>query len=355
MRTGPFSKLQKIADGGWLDVFPLLALAAAAYASSLDAYFHGDDFVAFVDLVTKPPLQHLQDVLTFSDSNFYWRPLGQLYYRGLYEAFGLDPKAFRIANLAVFLITLAFVHRLCLGLGLPRPAAAAAMVFLALFPNHVVSVAWVTNAPRLLATAFFALTLLLLQRAFAGGRRRAAYETGAWCCMLAACLSDEVAIALAPVPVAYAVLVRREYRSPLLLSVRALAYGGFVAALLPLQFSHTLDDEPRLARYHMSSHVFDQTWALFSQLALPLADSNPMDVVVSTMPDEQRIAGAAAIAFCAIALVIGSGTMRFLAVWTAAALAPFTLWDMPVVGPRYVYMAAVPFAILLAAAAARTV
>jgi len=355
MREVAFSKLQNVARGGWPDVIPVLALAGAVYARSLDAYFHGDDFVAFVDLVTKPPLDHLYDAVTFSDTNFYWRPLGQLYYRCLYEVFGLDPAAFRVANLVIFLVTLTLVHRLCLRFGFPRPAAAAAVLFIALFPNHVVSVAWVTNAPRLLATAAFVTTLLLLHRAFGAGRGRPAYEAAAWCCMLLACLFDEVAIALAPVPVAYAVLVQREYRAPVLLGVRALAYGGFVAALLPLQLSHTLDDEPRLARYHLSGQVFEQTWALYSQLALPLADSNPMDVVVSTIPDEQWAAGAAAIGLCAAAFVAGSWTMRFLAVWTAAALAPFTLWDMPVVAPRYVYMAAVPFAMLLAAAASSLV
>jgi hypothetical protein len=40
--------------------------------------------------------------------------------------------------------------------------------------------------------------------------------------------------------------------------------------------------------------------------------------------------------------------MRLLAVWTAAALAPFTLWDIEWLSPRYVYMAAIPYSIILA-------
>ncbi len=45
-----------------LGVFELgLALIAVvlAYWSSLDGYFHGDDFVAFVDMATKPFDKHL--------------------------------------------------------------------------------------------------------------------------------------------------------------------------------------------------------------------------------------------------------------------------------------------------------
>ena len=37
-----------------------------------------------------------------------------------------------------------------------------------------------------------------------------------------------------------------------------------------------------------------------------------------------------------------------LALWTAFALAPFTLWNIEWLSPRYVYMAAIPYSICLA-------
>jgi hypothetical protein len=43
--------------------------------------------------------------------------------------------------------------------------------------------------------------------------------------------------------------------------------------------------------------------------------------------------------------------VRFLVLWVAASLAPFTLWNVEYVSPRYVYLAAAPFAILVATSA----
>jgi hypothetical protein len=324
----------------------VLAAVLAVYASSLNDYFHGDDFVAMVDLVTKSTSQHLRDVFMFQDANFYWRPLGQVYYRAIYEVFGLEPWAFRAGNLAIFLVTVVLLHRFCLNLGLSRAVAFATILLFGLFPNHVVSVAWITNAPRLLATMFFLLSLLSLQRALAWNSPR--YEALAFVGFVAACLSDEVYMALAPVPLAYSFFLHPETRRPLRMGVRALALGTFVAALLPLQFTYTMDDEGRLLKYGLSEEVFEQTWALAAQLALPLADSNPMDTPFAWMPAEQWAAGAVTLVTAGVLFVFGTALMRFLVVWLACALAPFMLFDLDVIPPRYVYMAAIPFSIAVA-------
>src|SRR5688572_11731111 len=319
-------------------VFELsIALLAVvlAYWSSLDGYFHGDDFVAFVDMATKPLGDHLYDAAIFQDNNYYWRPLGQLYYRVIYETAGLQAWVFRVSNLAVFLISLVLLHRLCLNLGLSRVAAIAAVVIFGLFPNHVVSVAWVTNAPRLIAMMFFLLSLLCLGKAIENRSWR--LEGAAWLCMVLACLSDEVTIAMAPLPVAYAFFIHHEYRTPRRLAVRAFAYGAIILALLPLQFMFTPDDEPRLALFGIGWHMPGQAWALASQLALPLADANPMDVPEVWMSDTQFAAGAALLAVLGLCVLAGSGKVRFLALWVMAALVPFTLWNVEVVAPRYVY------------------
>jgi hypothetical protein len=335
---------QTFLDSSVLEIAVIFAAVIFAYASSLDGYFHGDDFIALVDAATKPMGKHLYEAVTFQDNNFYWRPLGQVYYRSIYEIAGLDATAFRIANLGLFLVTLAALHRLCLKLELSRPEAFAATLVFGLFPNHVVSVAWITDGARLLAMAFFVFGLLTLAHAIS--RRSLWLEGLAWLLVLAACFSDEVTIAMAPVPIAYAVLVHREYLTPLKLAFRTLAYGAIVVALLPLQFMFTPDDEPRLTVYSVGWHIPEQAWALASQLALPLAPSNPMDVPEVLIPDAQWIAGAVFIAVLGVCLLFGSGLVRFLVCWTIAALAPFTLWDLDVVAPRYVYLAGAPAAVL---------
>jgi hypothetical protein len=294
-------------------------------------------------MVTKPIDRHLYDVVIFNDSNYYWRPLGQLYYRIIYETAGLQAWVFRVCNLVVFLITLALLHRVCLNLGMSRVAAFAAVVIFGLYPNHVVSVAWITNAPRLIGLMFFLCALLALHPAIK--QRSWPLELLAWVFMVLACLTDEVIIAMAPLPVAYAFLLHREYRSPLKLLARVVAYGAIVAALLPLQFMFTPDDEPRLAQYGFGDHMAGQAWSLLSQLALPLADTNPMDVPEAMITDSQWAAGAAVAIVMGLCLIFGSNRLRMLVLWVAAALAPFTLWDLGTVSPRYVYLAAAPFAI----------
>jgi hypothetical protein len=332
-----------IAGTGALELALALVAVTVAYASSLDGYFHGDDFVAFVDMVTKPIDKHLYDAVTFNDNNYYWRPLGQLYYRIIYETAGLQAWAFRACNLAVFLITLALLHRVCLNLGMSRVAAFAAVVIFGLYPNHVVSVAWITNAPRLIALMFFLASLIALHPALK--HRSWQLEGIAWFFMLLACLTDEVTIAMAPLPVAYAFFVHREYRTPVKLVARGIAYGLLIMILLPLQFLFTPDDEPRLAQYGFGEHMIGQAWSLLSQLALPLADANPMDVPEAWISDTQLAAGAAVAVVLGLCLVFGSNRLRFLVLWVAASLVPFTLWDLENVSPRYVYLAAAPFAI----------
>jgi hypothetical protein len=115
-----------------------------------------------------------------------------------------------------------------------------------------------------------------------------------------------------------------------------------------MQFSHTLDDEPRLAYYGLGSHVITQGWALVSQLVLPLTLPRPAEVVLMTVPPLQWGAGLAAIAAGVLLFFLGSMRLRFLLLWTAASLAPFVLWGVIYTSPRYVYMAAVPYSIIVA-------
>jgi hypothetical protein len=331
-----------------LDADPVLlafmAGAAVIHLPALGSYFHGDDFVAWTDMVTKPPLRHLWDVYTFSDSNFYWRPLGQTYDQLVYQPFGLNPVAFHAGSLLIFEATLLLLYWFCRGWGLARPVALGAVLIFGFFPNHVVSVMWVTNTSRLMAGLFLLASLCLSQRAATSGRMRD--EVFAWLLFAAAALSDETALALAPLPVLFRLAGgQRELLTPT--AARALAYGLLAVALVPLQFMFTADDEPRLQDYGLGLHMLGQAWALASQLTLPLNAGEPMSQSFGVMGPVQWAAGAIAIAAGAMLFLAGSARARFLIVWAGLALAPFTLWDVPYTAPRYVYMAGMPFAVLV--------
>lgn len=352
--TLPFSKARLSAIGAAiLSALPISAALLAALVvnlPTLDDYFHGDDFVAFTELGTKQPLQYLYDTFTFKDVNFYWRPLGQASYLALYHAFGLDPAAFHALSIAMFLFTLWLIYRFSVNIGLSRVTAAAAAAIFALLPSHVVSVAWVTNSPRIMAVMFFMASLVVLQKALA--KRSWQLDIAAWLLFLAAALSDETSLALAPVPVLYAAIHSGRLVIDRAVIARCIFYAALVASLAPLQFMFTLDDEPRLADYAFGPHILEQTWALTSQLVLPLAEGSPLALSFRAIGPEQWAAGAVAIAAGVLLLVSGSWLLRLLAVWTAIALAPFTLWDIEWLSPRYVYMAALPYSILLAWGAA---
>ena len=328
-----------------LDVAFVLLLVFLAYFPSLNGGFHGDDYVALLDMLTKSTSRHILDAFLFRDTDFYWRPLGHVYYNITYLIAGFDPLAFRLANLGVFMVSLVLLYSLGKGLGLSRVGAVVAILMFGLFPSGVVSVAWITNGPRLVSVMFFLCSMLSMRRAIL--RDSLAFEAIAWIFFVLSCLADEVGLALAPVPVALSIVMLGRHQDMRKLVWRAAAYGFVAMVLIPPQFLFTLDDEPRLAKYHVSFGIATQVWALASQLVMPLARSNPMDVPFASMGDVQWAAGFAAIALGAWLLIVGSPRTRFLVFWAAAALAPFALWNLDVVAPRYVYMAAVPFSILV--------
>lgn len=332
-----------MADRYRLALIAVLGLTAAIHLPSIDTYFHGDDFVALVDIATTPVWRHLEDVFLFQDTNFYWRPLGQVYYLLLYQTAGLNPVPFQVANLAVFLISILLLDRLVRCLGLSRPVALLACLIFAFYPNHVVSVTWISNGPRLLAQMFVLAALVLLVSA--SRRQSWRLELLAWLAMAAAVLSDETALSLAFLPVFLCFVLKT---SGTRLFVRLLAYGLPTVALVPLQFSYSVDDEPRLASYAFGRHVIDQLWALSGQLTLPLNAGGEMARGFASFSELEWGAGALGVMLGLSLLLFGSGRGRFFILWVALALAPFALWEIPFTAPRYVYMAAAPFAIIVA-------
>jgi hypothetical protein len=325
-----------------------LAIVFLVYVPTLNDYFHGDDFLAFIDLTTLKPWQQIGDVFTFNDSNVYWRPLGHLFYLGLYEAVGLDPFYFHLAALAVFIATLALLYRFCVGFGLTPLVGLGAVAVCGLVPNHVASVAWVTNAPRLLAVLFALLSLVMLQQSLKTGRRW--YEAASFLAMALAVLSDEVAVALTPLPVLYALLAQPR---PLALwrqhALRILPYAALGITVGVLQFTAGSIQQTvapvviSLDEIGLGWHVFREYWALISKLVLPISDG----VTLGSILEVQWAAGAIAAACGLVGLALGSWRAWFLVGWLIAALTPFTLWEAPIAPARYVYMAAIPFSVLL--------
>ncbi len=320
----------------------VLAGVAAVYGPTIDDYFHGDDFIAFQDLTTKNFFQYMGDGFAFNDSDLYWRPLGLLYYRTVFEAFGLSPVAYHLTNLAAFLGTLALIYVWCVKEGLGRAVGVGAVAIFGLYPNHPVSVAWITNAPRELSVFAFVGGMVLLQRALS--TRRLRDEVLAWLVLLSVPLFDETSMVLLPVAVLYSAI--HDWARPAFvrrLAARASLATATIAFLAPLQFVMGKDSVSRsqVELIGVTDGIFDHYWALASKLVLPLDPSSSLSGVNA----EQWVAGAVVLALGAVMLAVGSVRMRLLVVWAGLGLAPFSLWTLPFVPGRYVYLAAVPFAI----------
>ena len=285
-----------------LPLVALLALVFAVYVPTLNDYFHGDDFLAFIDLTTRPPLRHIVDTFLFQDTNVYWRPLGQVYYLAIYQVFGLDPFFFHLAGVGVFLATLALLYRFVVNFGLGRAVALTAE-----------------------ALAFAAMVLALL--------------------------CDEVAVVLTPLPVLYMWLAQPRVPPWAVQHVRrCLAYGGLGLAVTLLQMTVGKDaSNPApvvlgLSELSIGWHIPREYWALIAKLVLPLRDG----VGLAEIAPVQWVAGGVAAAAAAIVVILGTRRVWFLVAWMVLAFLPFSLWTLPIAPARYVYMAALPFAVLVA-------
>ncbi len=328
----------------------VLLLAVFVNWPTLHDYFHGDDYLAFVDMVSKPWLKHFSEVLTFKDTNYYWRPLGEVYFFVIWKLFGLNEVAFHVANITVFLITLALLYTFCVRAGLGWLVAAGACAFLTLFPNHVVSVAWITNGPRLLAVMFALASLVLLQKALSDRSPR--LEALSFLTFALAGLSDETALSLAPLGLAYALMVEHQGAGWLKRSaLRAVPYACLALSLVPLQFIATEGNPGFVNKFRFGDQMLQHFWALMSKLVWPSKDS----IAFAEIAPGQWLMGAMAIALLLLALAFGSNRLRFLCLWVILALAPFTIWLNPIAPSRYVYMAAVPFAVIASWALVRAV
>ena len=133
-----FSTLLRLASRPAVQLTIVVGFVAAVYERTLNYALHGDDYVALVDLVTKSTGRHLWDAFTFQDTDFYWRPLGHVYYNITYLLTGLDSRAFHFANVLIFLVTLVALYHFCIRFGLSSTAAIVAVLFFGVFPDSVV-------------------------------------------------------------------------------------------------------------------------------------------------------------------------------------------------------------------------
>jgi hypothetical protein len=75
-------------------------------------------------------------------------------------------------------------------------------------------------------------------------------------------------------------------------------------------------------------------------------------VSIAAITEAQWVAGALALVLAGLLFATGSARVRFLIAWCLLSILPFTLWTAPIAPARYLYLATLPFSILLACGAA---
>lgn len=187
-----------------------VVVVIAAYLQALHYPFVSDDTV-YITENTKLAGLHLTDLwrLFIEPYNpLEFLPLRDLSYWFDITQFGLNPAAFRLHNIILYLLCLPLVYAITQGLwqyfrsvdvaGAPWAATAVTALF-ALHPAHVEAVVWISGRKDVLSTLFSLLALWLAMSAKREQGLSPRYATASLLALLAAMLSKAPAVAVAPV------------------------------------------------------------------------------------------------------------------------------------------------------------
>jgi len=202
------------------------AAAVAAYLQVLDRPFISDDtaYITNNHKLAGLRLTELWRLFAEPYNSMEFLPLRDLSYWLDMTLFGLNPSAFRLHNIVLYMLCLPLAYGTTLSLWRHfRPAdaanapwaAAAATALFALHPAHVEAVVWISGRKDVLAALFslLALWLALLARREQG--LSAPHAAAALAALLAAMLSKATAVAVAPVIVLLWVVFWRDIPAPI--------------------------------------------------------------------------------------------------------------------------------------------
>ena len=277
------------------------AVAVAAYLQALDYPFLYDDknYIPGNAKLAGLHLTGLWRLFTEPYNEFHeFLPLRELSYWLDMTLFGLNPSAFRMHNIILYLLCLPPVYATTLSLWRYfRPAdaasapwaAAAATALFALHPAHVEAVVWISGRKDVFSALFSLLALWLAVSARREQGLSAPHAAAALAAMLAALLSKATAVAVAPVIALLWVVFWRDIPAPirrrslllwplaslLLAACVALIFAATTTQRIPLYFgveaaTRTLGVLGWLARLSVSPEQRHFFYPMFEDPYLPV-------------------------------------------------------------------------------------
>jgi len=276
------------------------AVAVAAYLQALNYQFIADDKNYLIEN-TKLAALHLTELWRLFTEPYNdlseFLPLRELSYWCDIKLFGLNPSAFRVHNILLYLLCLPLVYGTTLGIwryfrpadAASAPWAAAAVTALfALHPSHAEAVVWISGRKDVLSGMFSLLALWLAVHAKREQGLSAPLAYATLVALLAAMLSKATAVAVAPVIVMLWVSFWRDIPAPnrrrslllwplaslLLAACVALIFAAVITSRIPFYFgietiTRTLAILGWLARLAVSPESRHFLYPVLEDLHLP--------------------------------------------------------------------------------------
>lgn len=363
-------------------------VAVGAYLQALHYPFVFDD-AGYIAQNTKLARLHWPELWRLFtgpyNPAFEFLPFRELSYWFDIKLFGLNPSAFRVHNILLYLLCLPLVYAVTSSLwryfrpadaGSAPWAAAAVTALFALHPSHAEAVVWIAGRKDVLSTLFSLLALWFAIGAGRESRLSAPYAAAALLALLAAMLAKATAAAVAPIMVLLWISFWRDIPAPgrryslllwplasLLLAVCvALIFAGFTTQKIPFYFgietiTRTLAILGWLARLAVSPEsrhffypVLEDPWlpAMVALGAMVLAGTAAGALMLLRKRSLERFSLVAFLLLCAPSLQLVpyalpsliSDRWLALAVWPAVMLLVALSWRLKPM-PRTVLLFAI--------------
>jgi len=196
--------------GSWAIVFFAAIAAVAAFLQALDYPFVSDDMAYVVDnyKLANLSLSELWRLISEPYNPYEFLPLRDLSYWIDITLFGLNPSAYRLHNIVLYLFCLPLVYVTTMELWKYfRPAesssaswvAAAVTALFVIHPAHVEPVVWISSRKDILSTMFSMFALWFSLKTKRKNGLSASYASATLIALLAAMMSKATAVAVAPI------------------------------------------------------------------------------------------------------------------------------------------------------------
>jgi hypothetical protein len=322
-------------------------LVFAVQAPLLRFSFFGDDFVALADISSRSAWGYVRDLFLLRDLTPNWRFLSGLFYLGAYRSFGLDAMPYLVILALLHSATAALCFWLVWRVTGAVPPAMFAGVFFGVTAAHVPTVAYVTAAPHVMAGFLLVLALAFFHEALTRDRR--GFWAASVLCFAGAVAANEGAAVLAPA-FGFGAAWRyagddgwwRDRTRVLRIALLSVPFAAIGVAAIVTFGACQCTEAGKEGIFAPGTQMNGNLWIYLGRLLWPIGIEPPGEVGAA------HLGSGIAVAIVALVMLArGPALARFAAAFLALALVP----QLPanwVLAPRYVYLGAIPFAVLAA-------